>query len=949
MSTILDRADTTNPLKQLSAAGQAIWLDFVDRKFLMDGGLRKLIEEDSATGVTSNPSIFEKAMDHSTVYDAGFKAFLDKGDGTVAAMYEDAAIADIRAAADDLRSVYDALGAKDGYVSLEVSPYLAHDTDATIAEARRLWKAVDRPNLMIKVPGTGAGVTAIRLLVEDGLNINVTLLFAQSAYEAVAEAYMSGLEARVANGRPIDRMASVASFFVSRIDSKIDSEIDQRVKADDPDAAALKALRGKVAIASAQLAYAWYQKMIAGPRWKALAAKGARPQRLLWASTGTKDPVFPDTLYVGALVGADTVNTMPPKTMDAFRDHGVVKPTLTENLDEARRILSEADQLGLDLPGVSAKLVDEGVTKFADAADALLGSVAEKRSALLGSTLNRMTTKLPDILEKAVDTRLGMARANGWSRRLWHGDAALWTGKDESKWLGWIPAAEGKQVDLAALKAFGQEAQAYKDVVLLGMGGSSLGPEVLGLIFGSAASHPTLHVLDTTDPGQIAAVAATIDPARTLFIVSSKSGSTMEPELLNAYFNKASGGRDDHFVAVTDPGSELDERAKQAGFAHVFLGDPEIGGRYSVLSVFGMVPAAAIGMDVGAFYMATAPMVQACGGDVPPAANPGVRLGAIIGEAAIAGRDKLTIVTSNSLKPFGAWLEQLLAESTGKLGKGIIPIDLEPLGKPECYGKDRLFAYFHLASDTEEDGARLGAIADAGHPVVRIELADRMTLGQEFFRWEVATAIAGAVIGIDPFDQPDVENAKTATRKLVDAYEQSGSLAAEAPIAETADFALYAPMAQSDPATLLRQHFASLSPGDYAGFLAYIEHDGDNAATIEAMRIAVRDARGVATVAGFGPRFLHSTGQTYKGGPNSGAFLIITRDPDPDIPIPGHKACFGTVQIAQARDDMDALSQRGRRVMRVHLKQAGGGMAALHDIIVRVLADIGERESCVLL
>ena len=938
MTEVLDKSSLLN---DLHCSGQAVWLDFVDRTFLKEGGLRKLIEDDGATGVTSNPSIFEKAMGHGDAYDAGFDAFLGKADASVIDLYESQAIVDIKAAAADLRPVYDRLAGLDGYVSLEVSPYVATDTDATIGEARRLWGQVGEPNLMVKVPGTSAGTPAIRQLIEDGLNINVTLLFSIEAYQAVAEAYLAGLEARIAKGEPVDRIASVASFFVSRIDTQIDKQIDARVSAGDAEAGALKALRGKVAIANAKLAYAWYQDCVASDRWQKLAAKGAMPQRLLWASTGVKDPAYPDTLYIDSLIGPNTVNTMPPKTMDAFRDHGTLGETLTAGLDDARKVLAEAERLGLDLAAVTSALVDDGVKQFADAADALLGAVAAKRETLLGARLNTMEASLPDDLQKAVDARLETARAEAWTRRLWQGDASLWTGKDEGKWLGWLAAARGEQVDFGALGDLAREARQYDDAVLLGMGGSSLGPEVLALILGSADGNPRLHVLDTSDPGQIAAVESQIDPARTLFIVSSKSGSTLEPELLRAYFFDKSGRQGAHFIAVTDPGSKLEKTAQAFGFAHVFHGDPAIGGRYSVLSVFGMVPAAAMGCDVRGLFEATAPMVLSCGADVPPAHNPGCILGAIIGEAVVAGRDKLTIVASPGLAPFGAWLEQLLAESTGKQGKGIVPVDLEPLGAPETYGADRLFVHFSLDGDADgANDAAIKALQDAGQLVVTIRLASPQLVGQEFVRWEMATAVAGAVIEIDPFDQPDVEDAKVATRALVDAYEKSGALEPESPTAETADFALFAAKGQpvtNDAQALLKAHLASLEPGGYAGFLAYIERDGANAQAISTMRGAVRDRLKVATVAGFGPRFLHSTGQAYKGGPAGGVFLTITRDPYPDLAIPGWKASFGTVQLAQARGDSEVLAERGRSVLCVHLKRGGGGIDALTRAVLAAL------------
>ena len=927
----------TNRLKDLEAQGQAVWLDFVDRGFLKEGGLKKLVEEDGLTGVTSNPSIFEKAMGHGDAYDAGFKEVLTRGDVSVEALYESQAVADIKAAAHDLRPVYDRLLGKDGYVSLEVSPYLAKDTEPTIAQARELWKAVGEPNLMIKVPGTEGGAPAVRQLIEDGLNINVTLLFSIDAYKTVAEAYLAGLEARVAKGEPIDRIASVASFFVSRIDTLIDKKIDERVKAGDKDAEALKALRGKVAIANAKLAYAWYQELTAGDRWKAVAAKGAQPQRLLWASTGVKDPAYPDTLYVDALIGPDTVDTMPPKTMDAFRDHGTAKAALLEDVEGARKVLADAERLGLDLDGVTTALVDDGVQQFSDAADALLGAVAGKRAAFLGDRLDSIFEDLPEPLKGKVEARLKTMASEGWMRRLYKGDASLWTGKDEGGWLGWIPAARGEQVDEGQLDQIRERFKGRRDAVLLGMGGSSLGPEVLADILGAEGAGPKLHVLDTTDPGQIGRVAEAIDPKEAVFIVSSKSGSTMEPELLRAYFWELSGADGSRFVAVTDPGSDLEKAAKSDGFAFIAHGDRTIGGRYSVMSVFGMVPAAVMGLDVRAFYAAAAPMVFACGPDAPPAANPGARLGAIIGEAAVGGRDKLTILPSKSLAPVGAWLEQRLAESTGKQGRGVVPVDLEPAGEPSDYGDDRLFVHLHLEGDGDEGlHARLKALKAAGQPVVTIRLAKRDLIGQEFFRWEVATAVAGAVIGIDAFDQPDVEDAKVATRKLVDAYEASGHAEPAIAAAETVDFKVFTAKdadAGSEAVALLKTHFASLKAGDYAGFLAYVERDPEDEAAIAEMRVAVRDARKVATVAGFGPRFLHSTGQAYKGGPPTGAFLTVTRDPEADLAIPGHKASFGVVQQMQARGDMDVLSQRGRRVLRVHLKAGGGGLEALKSAV----------------
>ncbi|AMK26488.1 bifunctional transaldolase/phosoglucose isomerase (plasmid) [Sphingobium sp. SJ10-10] len=936
----------TNRLRSLEAEGQAVWLDFLDRRLLAGGGLTRLIEEDGVTGLTSNPSIFEKAIGHGRDYDEEIAAVLDDGGATISQIYEHLAITDIQAAADALRPVYDRLNGADGFASIEVSPFLAHSTQGTIDEARRLWAAIDRPNLMVKVPGTREGVPAIRALTAAGINVNITLLFARDMYAAVAEAFIAGLEDRVARGDDITGISSVASFFVSRIDTRIDATIDARRKAGDAEANALAALRGKVAIANAQLAYQYYLELMASTRWQGLAKKGARSQRLLWASTGTKDPSFSDVLYVERLIGRDTINTMPPNTIAAFLDHGVTSQSLTTDIDDARVILAEADRLGLDLAGVTAALVVDGIDKFSDAADALFEAIARARSEMLDGTINRLEASLPEPLRGLVDTTLERAGAEHWSRRLWSEDATLWTEADENRWLGWLRAGRGEAVDRDALATFAAETRRYDDIVLLGMGGSSLGAEVISRVLGRAPGHPKLHVLDTTDPGQIQTVAAAIDPAKTLFIVSSKSGTTMEPDLLRGFFREqveravGEGEAGPHFVAITDPGSALEKRARAARFEHIFAGDPQIGGRYSVLSPFGLVPAAAIGVDVPALLSASCVMADSCGGDVPPAVNSGIRLGVIIGEAAKAGRNKLTILASARMTPFGAWLEQLLAESTGKHGTGVIPVDLEPIGTPDAYGQDRLFVHLRLIGD--EDAAldgRVAALEAAGQPVVRIGITERLQIGQEFFRWEIATAVVGAVLGINPFDQPDVEAAKVKARALVDSYERTGSVAPQTPIVRAGTLSFFANRPAEDAVTLLKAHFHALGSGGYAAFLAYIERSDSHELALSQMRVMVRDALRVATVAGFGPRFLHSTGQAYKGGPAGGVFLILTRDADPDLAIPDHRASFGTVQLAQALGDIEVLAERGRRWLRVHIHGAEAeGLAELGRLIAAALA-----------
>jgi transaldolase/glucose-6-phosphate isomerase len=928
-----------NPLRGLQQYGQSVWLDFVSRDLIRSGGLARLIAEDGIRGVTSNPSIFEKAIGHGTDYDAQIAELEAAGDLDAATLFEDLAVTDIQQGADALRGVYDETQGRDGFISIEVSPYLALETDKTIDEVRRLWREVGRDNLMVKIPATKPGLPAIQAMIAEGININITLLFSQKVYAEVAEAYITGLEQFVAGGGDPRRVASVASFFVSRIDTLVDEALDRLIaEARDPaQKARAERLKGKVAIANARLAYGMYKQLFSDPRWQRLAAAGARTQRLLWASTGTKNRAYSDTLYVDELIGADTVSTIPPATMDAFRDHGKLRPSLEEDIDGARAVLDALPPLGISLDAVTGRLTDDGVRLFADAADELFAAVERKRRTILGNRLNPSSVKLPEPLQRDVAALAEEWRKDGNIRRLWSGDAKLWSGADEARWLGWLDIVELGLGDAARLRDFAAEVRAagFKDVLLLGMGGSSLGPEVLGETFAPKDGFPRLHVLDSTDPAQIRAVERRLDIARTLFIVSSKSGTTLEPNIFKQYFfaraSEALGAVEaaKHFVAITDPGSALDKAAKSEGFRHVFHGVPAIGGRYSVLSHFGMVPAAAIGIDVGEFLGSANLMAHSCAASVPPAENPGVQLGLMLGAAQRRGRDKLTIIASEGIADFGAWLEQLIAESTGKTGRGIVPVDGEPLGPPAAYGDDRVFAHLHLAGDKDEQSVRaLAALEAAGHPVVRIAVPDRVQLGQEFFRWEMATAVAGAVIGINPFDQPDVEAQKVKTRELTAAYEKTGKLPAEKPFFDKDGIALFA--GQRDEAALkphatslaaaLKAHFDRIGAGDYVALLAYIERSPAHVSALQRLRQRIRDKTGAATCLGFGPRFLHSTGQVYKGGPNKAVVLQITAADKADLAVPGQSYGFGIVKAAQARGDFDVLAERGRRALRVHIE-----------------------------
>ena len=650
---------------------------------------------------------------------------------------------------------------------------------------------------------------------------------------------------------------------------------------------------------------------------------------MLWASTSTKNPSYRDVIYIEELIGQHTVNTMPPATAAAFRDHGVPRNSLLENPAEAEHQLAELARLGISLDPVTADLLVDGVRQFSTAWKTMLDAL---RTSMLPRT-GHQQLQLPADLASAVNATVSDWGSNAKVKRLWDGDPSLWTKDDEAKWLGWLRVSHEQIEHVGTFKAFADEIKnaGFKYAVVLGMGGSSLAPEVFSKTFGQQPGFPQLSILDSTDPAQVRAVEAALDLAKTLFIVSSKSGSTLEPNLYYEYFRSrveatvgaANAGQ--HFVAVTDPGSNMEKVAKNAQFRHIFYGVPSIGGRYSALSNFGIVPAAAAGLDIERLLQGAERMVQACASCVPATDNPGLQLGAVLGILGRQGRDKVTIIASPAIFDLGAWLEQLIAESTGKIGKGLIPVDAEPLGAPAVYGNDRVFAYvrFSPEPDAAQDAA-VDSIARAGQPVVHIDVGDRYDLGMEFFRWEFAIAVAGSVLGINPFNQPDVETSKIETRKLTEEFEKTGHLPPEDPFIRP----------DGNLAAALRTHLDKAGAGDYLALLAYIPRNEANIKLLESARVAIRDAKHVATCVGFGPRFLHSTGQAYKGGPNSGVFVQITCDDANDLAIPGRRYTFGVVKAAQARGDFAGARPAASPASRVHLgADVEQGLTALRDAV----------------
>ncbi len=935
-----------NPTRRLHEAGQSLWLDYIRRSLITGDRLNRYLEEDGLRGMTSNPSIFEKAIGGSDDYDEQLRELLEETPRAPAEwLYERLAIRDIQMAADALRGVYDESGGDDGYVSLEVSPYLAYDTAATLEAARRLWHEVDRPNLMIKIPATSEGIPAIEAATAAGINVNITLMFSQAHYEAVARAYIAGLTRLAASEgeEAVRRVASVASFFVSRVDAKVDPKLDE-IGSDEA-----AELRGTIAIANSKRAYDRFRKVFHGSPFNELRDMGGRVQRVLFGSTSTKDPAYSDVLYVEELIGPETVNTLPPKTIDAFRDHGEVRETLTEDVGVARERLAALGRLGIDLDAITERLQREGVASFADSFDSLLAAIENERRRILGDSAAGRQKIFVGRRLRAFGERLQGWQDTGFGRRLWAHDRTLWASDPELPEelldrMGWLTLPDSMADAADEIAGFAGELAGegrFDDLVLLGMGGSSLAPEVFQAVFAGEGDdgHPRLTVVDTTHPRAVSAAANRIDPACTLFVVSSKSGTTVETRSLLRFFwdlvSDASGVEHagDHFLAVTDPGSALEELARGLRFRAVFTAPPEVGGRYSALTPFGLLPAALVGVDVGRLLDRARAAAFAFGPDRPAPVNEALSLGAALGELALAGRDKLSLLASESLATFPAWLEQLIAESTGKDGTGILPVVGESLAGP--LGDDRVFCALLLDGDREPEWlGHLDRLEDGGHPVIRITLADRYDLGAEMLRWEMAVAAAGSILGIQPFDQPDVQLAKELAREAI---AEAGVEAGDSPAGASA--AAGDGLGADDlPARLARL----LDSGGYLAIHAYLPPGDEVDAALARLRLAVEGRTSRAVTVAYGPRFLHSTGQLHKGGPEGGVFLQLIGETGDGLPVPppldgdGEAADYGFGELieAQATGDRRALERRGRSVQTLRL---GEDTAAELDRLAQML------------
>jgi transaldolase / glucose-6-phosphate isomerase len=903
-----------NPrLKALTEAGVSVWLDQIRRSLVEGGELARMVAEECLRGVTSNPSIFEKAILGSTDYDdeleAAARAELDPQ-----AIFERLAIHDLQGAADVFAGVHRETGGRDGFVSMEVLPHLAHDTEGTLEAARSYWQRLDRPNVMIKIPGTVEGVPAIEQAIYEGININVTLLFAVSAYEHVIEAYMRGLERRQAEGKSLD-VNSVASFFVSRVDTAVDRSLADLGRED---------LAGTAALANARAAYLRFGQLFAGERWEALRAAGAAVQRPLWASTGVKNPHYPDTMYVDELVGPETVNTMPLPTLLAIADHSNPKPG-SAALDPSETLAALA-QAGIDLDEVTEELLVDGVKQFEDAINRLFAGIDERRTAVLTGQPPTIRAKLPSELQGPVAERVKRAMSENVAERIWRRDPSLWGGPgvpEIEDRLGWLTVSEPMLEHAPELHEFADQVRAdgFTHGVLLGMGGSSLGPEVIRRSFGELPDGLKLQVLDSTHPDVVLSVKASVPLEKTLFIVSSKSGNTIETLSHYRYFASFAGP--EQFVVITDPGSPLEQLAKDNGLRRCFLNPPDIGGRYSVLSLFGLVPAALMGVRIEALLHRAQVAEQKCAHYDSSASNSGLWLGATLGELALQGRDKLTLLVSPPIESFGLWAEQLVAESTGKRGRGILPVADEKLGEADAYGSDRVFAYLRNADapDAELDAA-VEQLAAAGHPTLTLPTHGPGDLGRIFFLSEFAVAVAGWALEINPFDQPNVQEAKDNTKRVLDGIPAH-------PIPDL-------PQAGDDE---LRALLSDARPPHYVAILGYLPPSDELDRAVSDLRVEIRAHTGAATTFGYGPRFQHSTGQEHKGGPPTGRFLQLVNQPERDADIPGADYSFGTLVAAEATGDLQTLRAHGLPAERVTLE--GDPAAAVRELTERIKRVLG--------
>jgi len=944
-------SETKLPTLSLIEAGQSPWLDFISRDLLRSGKLAGYIRDKGLLGVTSNPSIFQKAITTPGAgYEADVASLFASGASTFE-VYDELTVKDIQDACDAFEGVFKKSNGEHGFVSLEVDPGLADSEEATVLEGVRLFKKVARPNVMIKVPATPAGVRAFRRLIGQGVNVNVTLMFTVQHYRDVARAYLDGLADFKRKKGDLSRVHSVASVFVSRFDSLLDKKLEDLAQktVDSAKRAAILQLRGKAAVANSKLIYQEFLKYFASPEFHELKQSGAWIQKLLWGSTSTKNPEYNDLLYVEPLVGRETVNTLPLPTFEAVLDHGKIEAnTVEQDLEEAFQVVESLSALGFQLGDIGAGLQKAGAESFCEAFDVIMRTLEklgfQNRKELKGLKSAGFQYKLSSLLSEDHHLQQAFDKADkeNYLARLLKKDPTLWKNDEAHQKvilnrLGWLYSTEWLLGKLHEIDRLGDELAAEKiqNVVLLGMGGSSLAPEVLSLICKANPARKTaFYMLDTTDPTSILAVEKKIKLKSSVFIVASKSGGTVETMSQYQYFYdkvlKVSGkgesaiaaaGR--HFIAITDSGSGLEQLARERKFRKVLINPGDIGGRYSALSYFGIVPAMLAGIPVRGILKSAQDLLSATITNLKARQNPSIGLGCVLGSLARHNKNKVTFLASRQLQPMGAWLEQLIAESTGKEGRGVVPVESEPALKLSEYGEDRVFVVLQLRGDSlAAVKPTLTAVRKAGFPIIEVEWDSADQIGAEFLRWEIATVIASTVLEVNPFDEPNVKESKDLTGQVLARLEKTGKLPDPEAVIRLAGAIPGTGKQKAAFENALEAWLARFQKGSYVALLAYTERSKVYDASLAKLRKTIAAALRVPVISGFGPRYLHSIGQLYKGGPQNGLFIVFYHEEKTDAKVPKTFYRFGQLKKAQAIGDLTALSNKNLPVLAINLAKS---------------------------
>ena len=907
-----------NNSMRLYESGQSVWLDNIQRGSIKNGKLAKDIERGLIRGITSSPSIFRKAITDSKDYENALTpmalANIDAEDIFTQLMVED-----IRNAADQFRNLYIHSMGNDGFVSLEISPLYAHDPERTLSQAKSIWKAVNRPNLMIKIPAAKEIIPVITELTALGINLNLTLLFSPVRYEEAAAAYIAGLRQRLEKGEAIDKIRSVASVFISRVDSKVDSMLAEK-------GISSRNLQGKTAIRNAQRIYNRSLKIFDDENFGEIRNRGGKAQRVLWASTSTKNPLFKPTYYVDSLIGENTVISVPPSTLDALLKSCETKPSLPVSEEEIETFFSALQNAGVDIDEVYNQLETEGIAAFVKDYNDTLFSIRSRCEEIRGNMAQ---------LQNSIEESYQNFDRDSVMRRIFSKDPTVWTYNTQSypeirSRLGWLDTYKNTEAAIPEYVSLRNEIkkEGISKILLIATGGCALAPEVIANVF-DGETDIKLNVIDSTDPLEVAEAQKKHDPRTTLFIVAGKSGISVEVRALMSYFyTKAEEILKDkagsHFIAITDSGSGLEKTAAELGFRQVFHSDISSGGRFSALTAFGILPSILLGLDHQKISPKVSEMMKYCSPSLPVHRNEGAALGTFVGTAALLGKNKLTIITDPEFRFFSPWLEQLIAESTGKEEKGIVPVILEPAPEKLDYANDRAFVYINRDNSCSE---QIQKIRKQGHPVFEIDVDNNYDLFGEFYRWEIAVSVACSILYVNPFDQPDVINGKNCTAAQINEYHQNGTLHEPEPIWKDEQVEIWSTDDLGDLSNctgyneIITRFIANAQSGkDYIAVNAYLPQNAETGIWLQQLRSTILKCTNCATLIGFGPRFLHSTDQLYKGGIENGYFIQIVADHRDDIGIPNENMGFKILERAQSLGDIESLASYGRHVIRIRFK-----------------------------